>query len=259
MEIKQIEIRNCRGIKELIISDSIIANKPNILVAPNGFGKTSLAHAFSSITEHTSFKINEDDVFENDSANNPELKLIIKDGEQDYILEANNNNYSNTIRKYFDICVITNPQHIKTNQNFYGTGFASPKGKLIIEPVVICRKETKQTVPSSNKQIQSAFGKNGNVLIDINCLFNNIDFPGCCISVFGTIKKLNTKTFQNQLASISSEINSLTTLDGIETTDSIRNLVISNSLYQKLSNILSKIFKQDELHVFGIIWAISYY
>ena len=33
MEIKQIEIRNCRGIKELIISDSIIANKPNILVA----------------------------------------------------------------------------------------------------------------------------------------------------------------------------------------------------------------------------------
>ena len=79
MEIKQIKIRNCRGIKELIIKDSIIANKPNILVAPNGFGKTSLAHAFASITEHTSFKINEDDVFENDSANIPELKFYYDD------------------------------------------------------------------------------------------------------------------------------------------------------------------------------------
>lgn len=259
MEIKQIKIRNCRGIKELIIKDSIIANKPNILVAPNGFGKTSLAHAFASITEHTSFKINEDDVFENDSANIPELKLIIKDGEQESILEANNTNYSNTIRKHFDICVITNPQHIKTNQNFYGSGFTAPKGKLIIDPIVICRKETRQTAPTTNKQIQSAFGKNGNTLIDINVLFNNIDFPGCCISILGTIKQLNTKTFRNQLVSISSEINSIINLDGIETTDSIKDLVSSNSLYQKLSNTLSKILKQDEIHVFGIIWTIFYW
>ncbi|WP_288621601.1 hypothetical protein, partial [uncultured Treponema sp.] len=105
---------------------------------------------------------------------------------------------------------------------------------------------------------ESAFGKNGNILIDINCLFNNMDFPGCCISVLGTIKKLNTKSFQNQFGLILSEINSITNFNGIETTDSIKKLLISNSLYQKLSNTLTKIFKQDELHVFGIIWAISY-
>ena len=39
MIINRIEIRNIKGIDNKIFNLNLVANKPNILVAPNGFGK----------------------------------------------------------------------------------------------------------------------------------------------------------------------------------------------------------------------------
>ncbi len=43
MVISKIEISNIKGIGNLTINQNIYPNRPNILVAPNGFGKSSLA------------------------------------------------------------------------------------------------------------------------------------------------------------------------------------------------------------------------
>ena len=43
MEIKNIEITNIKGINHIVFNLELIPNKPNLLVAPNGFGKSSFA------------------------------------------------------------------------------------------------------------------------------------------------------------------------------------------------------------------------
>lgn len=49
MVISKIEINNIKGIGNLTINQNIHPNRPNILVAPNGFGKSSLAVAFKTL------------------------------------------------------------------------------------------------------------------------------------------------------------------------------------------------------------------
>ena len=49
MVINSITIENVKGIERLEIKQAIQPNRPNILVAPNGFGKSSIAIAFNSL------------------------------------------------------------------------------------------------------------------------------------------------------------------------------------------------------------------
>ena len=49
MVITELHIENIKGLQNFELKQSIQPNRPNILVAPNGFGKTSLAIAFKSL------------------------------------------------------------------------------------------------------------------------------------------------------------------------------------------------------------------
>jgi len=49
MKIKSIEITNVKGISNSKFTFDLIPNKPNLLVAPNGFGKSSFSIAFDSL------------------------------------------------------------------------------------------------------------------------------------------------------------------------------------------------------------------
>lgn len=50
MNIKSIAIDNIRGLEHWALEQAIYPNRPNILVAPNGFGKSSIATAFASLS-----------------------------------------------------------------------------------------------------------------------------------------------------------------------------------------------------------------
>jgi len=49
MKIWSIELTNVKGIGNHTFQLDLIPNKPNILVAPNGFGKSSFGIAFDSL------------------------------------------------------------------------------------------------------------------------------------------------------------------------------------------------------------------
>jgi predicted ATP-binding protein involved in virulence len=49
MKIKSIAIENIKGIQSENFTLDLIPNKPNILVAPNGFGKSSFAIGFDAL------------------------------------------------------------------------------------------------------------------------------------------------------------------------------------------------------------------
>ncbi len=50
MKIKTIEITNVKGIGNKSFILDLLPNKPNLLVAPNGFGKSSFSIGFNSPT-----------------------------------------------------------------------------------------------------------------------------------------------------------------------------------------------------------------
>lgn len=52
MYIKSITIDNVRGFEHWTLEQAILPNRPNILVAPNGFGKSSIATAFASLSRN---------------------------------------------------------------------------------------------------------------------------------------------------------------------------------------------------------------
>src|SRR6218665_2217578 len=105
MKIKSIEITNIKGIGNRTFDLDLIPNKPHILVAPNGFGKSSFAIAFNSLKKGR-IELEDNHYYLKKEANRPVLKLVIEDNSNLYQLIADDS--QNKISDEFDICVINN-------------------------------------------------------------------------------------------------------------------------------------------------------
>lgn len=169
MKINKVEIRNIKGIKSKVFNFDIAPNKPNILVAPNGFGKTSFATAFGSLKSKR-LELNEKCYFNNDSENRPALSITLTTGE---IFSADDN--QNTISDHFDVFVINNQTEPKSKvQKFNGNVFAKTTLDIVTTTLI-------QTIPPKvdfdyrPSKIKTAFGANGaRLLTNISSLFS------CC-------------------------------------------------------------------------------
>lgn len=167
MNIKTIEITNIKGIGHKLFTLDLVPNRPNILVAPNGFGKSSFAIGFDSLKSN---KIELDDkhYYLKDNSNRPVLTLTLTTGET---LVADDT--QNTISDYFDVFVINNQTEPKSVvQSFGGRTFA--KTSLDILPTTLI-----QTIPPkipfeyNSATMKSTFGANGSKLLNnISNLFN---------------------------------------------------------------------------------------
>ena len=100
MVITELHIENIKGLQNFELKQSIQPNRPNILVAPNGFGKTSLAIAFKSL-KNSKLDLDESSYYNGDNSNKPILRLKLSTGEN---LEADDSH--NSISSKFDIYVI---------------------------------------------------------------------------------------------------------------------------------------------------------
>ena len=75
MVINEIHIENVKGLQSFDLKQPIQPNRPNILVAPNGFGKTSLAVAFNSLKSNH-LELDGANCYNGDDTNLPVLRLI---------------------------------------------------------------------------------------------------------------------------------------------------------------------------------------
>lgn len=103
-KIEKIKIKNVRGIKDLTIELNMIPNKPSILVAPNGSGKSSFATAFQWLNR-LHLRMDEQDAYENDLNNKPMLSIGVEkdDGSSEELIA---NETTNQIGRMFDVFVI---------------------------------------------------------------------------------------------------------------------------------------------------------
>jgi hypothetical protein len=242
MIIKTIQIQNIKGLSNNTFNLNLIPNKPNILVAPNGFGKSSFAIAFASLKTNK-IELNDKNYFENNQDNRPFLSIKINESGTDSILFANDT--INTITDVFDVFVINNQVEPKsTVQNFGGHTIA--KSSLEISPIIL-----KSTIPQktyfnySSANEKSSFGRNGSkILTNISPLLSN----GSLFYRIETeinLNKFSQKRNSNKLQDLKDKINSQN-----DTGNAIKQWISENLLdefktFKELHNLASIINSFD--------------
>lgn len=201
MNISTIEITNIKGIGNRLFKLDLVPNKPNILVAPNGFGKSSFAIAFKSL-KSKKIELDEKNYYLKNTDNRPRLSLSLTNGTT---LIADDT--QNTITDVFDVFVINNQTEPKSVlQSFGGRTFA--KTSLNISPTTLVKTiPPKVNFNYSPTKIKRQFGVNGNkVLVNITSLFqinrlferikNEIDFS-----------RFNLKRYKTSFVDLINQIN----------------------------------------------------
>lgn len=256
MNIRTIEITNIKGIGHRVFTLDIVPNRPNILVAPNGFGKSSFAIGFDSLRS-SKIELDDKNYYLKNDQNRPILKLTLTTGET---LIADDTR--NTISDFFDIFVINNQTEPKSVvQSFGGRTFA--KTSLDILPTTLV-----QTIPAkipfeyNSATMKSNFGVNGGkILNNISNLFNcgylfyriekEIDF-----SRFGL--KAYRQVFDTALVAINGQNGTGLIIKNWIQTDILPSFRALDEL-KKLSEIIASFgfeVVKDEVDAYLAVWQI---
>lgn len=167
MIINKIVIDNIKGIGHFELSHDLYPNRPNVLVAPNGYGKSSLATAFLS-AKNGPITLKPEECFNEDVNNLPKLEVYQNNG-QTLVADSN----TNTILGEYSIHVANNQLIPNAKAKHFGQR-THAKADLDIKPTHVLRKVPKPVhftyhLPDCKK----AFGVNNKVLIDITDVYGN--------------------------------------------------------------------------------------
>ncbi|WP_394973723.1 hypothetical protein [uncultured Croceitalea sp.] len=200
--IRTIEIEYIKGIEQKRFELGIYPNKPSLLVAPNGFGKSSLATAFKSMNNRR-INLSDDDLHAENIANLPRIAI-------DYVEEDGNvlnlvaTNEMNTISGHFDYFVINN----LTKPKGIGSQFGRATARLEIKDVVLIdRIPTNTSFDYSYRDNKSVFGRNGKVLPNANSVLNNSVLVEKLSENYQALRRANGDRIQRKLHDIIETIN----------------------------------------------------
>ncbi|TFW36088.1 hypothetical protein E4195_18700 [Pseudomonas putida] len=165
MTISMIEITNIKGIDHKRLSVTITPNKPNLLVAPNGFGKSSIATAFACMNSRR-LTLEKVDHHREDEGRAPSLS--IKSNGTHLTADTTKND----IRTHFDVTVIRSGLAAKATRINAGK-FTQAIASLEISPIEICAIPAKRAFDYRAAEAKAAFGRNGKILPNISNLLRN--------------------------------------------------------------------------------------
>tara|TARA_B100000809_G_C15032996_1_gene492663 strand:+ start:755 stop:1183 length:429 start_codon:yes stop_codon:yes gene_type:complete len=136
--IKKIVITNIKGIGDGASNGMYVfdmpKNKPCILVAPNGFGKSSLAIAFKSLKK-SKIELHKDDLHQGNDDLLPSIEISYLDDE-DNLQVVRASATTNDIDSTFDCFVINNQVFAKAKKNRIG-GHVIASASLETPPIVL--------------------------------------------------------------------------------------------------------------------------
>ena len=202
--ISKITVKNIKGFsdRDNSIDVDIKSGKINILVAPNGYGKSSITAAFKSLTK-TKIKVEKEDIYkENEQL---ETSLSITEDGNIYTADQNKNEFAN----HFKVAVINSRLVAKATGKNMGT-FHSVQGHLGINDFEIKHKiPTNCDISYSIKNIRSTFGENGKVLPNISSLLENNAFLSQLDDIYPDLDMQSAKKRQDNINEIIKNINEL--------------------------------------------------
>lgn len=134
MKIKSVTIKNIRGFQNRTIELDMIPNKPSMIIAPNGTGKSSFAIAFKSL-KAKSLQVDKEEIYSNNDTYVPELS--VETDVRSYVADSTKNELNDD----FAIYVINNQNKAKIITNkIAGTRVAT--SKMHVAPIVLIKNFT---------------------------------------------------------------------------------------------------------------------
>lgn len=252
MVITELSIHNVKGISDLVIKQNIQANRPNIFVAPNGFGKSSIAIGFESLRQNR-IDLSDENHYNSDRGNEPRIQIRLSTGE---LLTADTT--QNSISSHFDIYVVNNQLKPKATAQRYG-GRVIPRASLNILPTTIIKTiPTRVSFDYSYTRLKTLFGANGNLLSNISSLFQT---PG----LIGSFEKkidfheFELQRFKVQFDPIIAAIKSINAKSTAKKREALSSIIINinNNEYTKLSTLISSVYSDYDQHQLLLsIWQI---
>lgn len=166
MEIKSVTIKNIRGFQNTRIELDMIPNKPSIIVAPNGSGKTSFAVAFNSVKPR-SFIVDNEEIYSNNDTFIPEL--IVETDTRTYNVNPN----FNELTREFSVYVINNQNKVKTITNNIG-GRPVATSRMHVPPIILVKNFPEEVVINNTFKIDNNLNHFARGIIpSIDSLLNN--------------------------------------------------------------------------------------
>jgi hypothetical protein len=171
LRIKKIKIEYVRGIESREIILDMHPNHPTIFVAPNGFGKTSIATAFNSLNRNR-IELQDDDRYLNDQNAEPLIE-IEDDSGNIYHADLTTNSISET----FNVCVINSQVKPKASTRSF-SGFAASTPSLTVEPIVLYNSiPNRSDFTYSFSEMKGRLGDSaGKLLFSLNSVISDSKF-----------------------------------------------------------------------------------
>lgn len=237
-QITNITVKNIKGFsdRDNSIDVDIKSGKINILVAPNGYGKSSITAAFKSLTK-SKIKVEKEDIYkENEQL---ESSLSITENGSIYTADPNKNELAN----HFKVAVINSRLVAKATGRNMGT-FHSVQGYLGINDFEIKHKiPTNCDISYSITNIRSTFGNNGKVLPNISSLLENNAFLSQLDDIYSDLDRQSAKKRQDNINEIIQIINGLHgTVENIINNFNVRSLdmLTQDSSYNNVVELIKK-------------------
>ena len=212
-EISEIRVKNIKGFGDTVqpIKVKILPNKVNLLVAPNGWGKSSLTTAFESLRSNK-IDVEKENKHKQDETLDSEV-TIVYDG-----TSYTANSRKNEINNLFLCKVIHCDLYPKVVTHNMGA-FSSSRGYLDIKDIVICSIPQKVELTYKFTSEKASFGPNGKILnnlTDYLCDRSNLSLF-CKKEIIDSIKKMDGKKVSALVNRVKADLNSMSgTQDAIK-------------------------------------------
>lgn len=204
--IEQISIQNIKGFGEppITIPCTIYPNKINLLVAPNGWGKSSLTAAIDCIKRN---KLDVPKEFKPQQDENKSSILEITIDGRTYRADSASNYISSTIGCYAIHCDI----YVKTTSRNVGNRYQVAAGHMAVTSIdVMGHVPPRAEINYGFNEVKRKFGENGKVLTNIDyrleSILSNIDDE--CINA------LNRFNAKKRIALIEEVLHTINSLGG---------------------------------------------
>lgn len=202
-KLETIRIQNIKGIEDKVFNLSADANKPHLLVAPNGFGKSSFATAFTSLNRNR-IQLSESDYHCGNNGNLPQITINYRDdaGEIHQLIA---DNIQNTIKDKVSYFVINCPTEARGTRTYMGGVSATIK---IPDIVLIDTIPSKRSFNYSFRERQQAWGKNSKVLPNIaNSILGNQRIVSGFKDLYTSLERANGNRIQRYIEGFIGNLN----------------------------------------------------
>jgi hypothetical protein len=168
--IDHIEIQNIKGILHRPLKVTIWPNRPTILVAPNGFGKSSIAAAFASLRKNR-LELSKDYLHKGDETLSPLLRITFAEPAIPVVTKYADST-TNDISSVFDVAVL-NSQLVSKAKVLKINGASIPQSAIEVEPITLVAKiPAKVKLQYAAASVRAQFGANGKLLPNLTQVFS---------------------------------------------------------------------------------------